>query len=433
MAREVLVAGRGLAAHSFAAEFAARNPDAKIHLIGHEPQQHGSWFVLKDRLPTEIQRAVEDGEIGSHRLKRIRFVIFDGDKVLSDITAPGEDDVLPNDALLMINDRDTKAFLRNKAVSSPSVQIHKEAIQNAQTSADGIDITTQDGNVFSGEIAVDASGPRSLLQRGHDPALLTDDPWVLWIHGYRVTGEFDPDTMLFPLKDTTTGRISWITPWSEEVADVLASDYCRLSEYENKRAEFEQTYMALADLSQNNNICVINERHELITGKIRVVPIKRPDHASQIFAVGEAAGQACPNMAEAAPTAINQAAKLADMLSLNPDLTPQEYYDSWRTGEHAEYPYAVELAFLVNRLRYEQAGKNRLLYEGLADQGSPGDQYRLMRERKLELRDLPLYLRIAIHQPRVLEIYARQAAAIAALKLAPRLFDDMLYGEEQNR
>lgn len=428
MSPEVIVAGKGLAAYNFSAEYAEKSPDATVHVLGQEYSSPRSWFALGSRMPSEAMNAIGRNEIKTHELTGTRFAFFEGGSVASDVSIDLKGE-LPSGSCLMIDDADLKRFYKEKLSAYSSVVLHEGGVVSARSNDGLIRVETSIGEQIEGQIAVDASGSFSELQRKHEPKLIDDDPMVVWIHGYRVEGEFDPNTMIFPLKDVSTGRLSWIAPWSDGVADVLASDYCRLSEYKQKTEELEETYSRFAQLSEDNNLCVIRDRGERITGKIRVVPIRRPGYEQRIFPVGDAAGQACPNMAEGITTALHQSRILADALHDNSSLTPQEYFNMWRKGETAEYPYNLQLSFLVNRLRHEQAGQNRAIYEAIVRHGSTEDKLRLLTNRSIGVSDISFIATAIRSNPQILALVARHFGTAALFKLIPGVFDQALYGE----
>jgi 2-polyprenyl-6-methoxyphenol hydroxylase-like FAD-dependent oxidoreductase len=258
---------------------------------------------------------------------------------------------------------------------------------------------------------------------------LTDDPQILWIHGFRVSGQFDENTMIVPLKDKSTGRVSWIAPWSKTEADVLASDYCRLSEYKDLLASgyLDDAYGKFSEMCTNLDLCKIQDRVQIIRGKIRVVPLKNSPNWPKLFAVGDAAGQACPNMAEGVTPAFANSTALAENLIQNPNYTSGEHYNNWRHGHDRVAPYELSAAFLIGRLLKDRAGGNAAIYEALANTNDPDRMLRILSERRLRVKDYPDLVKLGLNKPEVL-INALHNILLSQVVFKDPKYARMLYG-----
>lgn len=425
---EILIEGRGLAGHNLANRLADNGSD--VLLSGKEYKVPRSWFVLTDRLPTQTQEKIRSGEIPSNTLDACRFVIIDPktNEVKDDFTSKSHGQF--NDfACVVIDDRVTKAIFRDSALSHSSVSVNRSSVRRVSERGAGYEVLFENGEKESFEKVVDASGSSSKLLRSLEDSPLADNPIVYWIYGWRVRGKFDKNTMVFPLKDKSTGRMSWISPWSDEVADILAADYCRVSDWKKtlESGYFQETYERLREMCVELGVCQVTEELERIYGRTRLVPIKQGIGSNGVFAVGDAAGQSCPNMAEGIPPALLNSDFLAVQLNQDPSYTGQQYYHDWRHGRQKIEPYELSASFLATRFFRNKAGGNASLYRTIANDSDMVKMMRLLRERKPSVGDVPMLTRAFIHDPAILP---RIVSIMLKSKLVFRLpgYQSLLYG-----
>jgi flavin-dependent dehydrogenase len=426
--RDILIEGRGISGYNLAAKLS--DGGWNVLLSGREFKVPRSWFVLSDRLPEDTRELVKDGTIPSHPHRACRFIIVDshtGD-VKDDFT-PQTRGKLDDFACLMIDDTATKGVFRDRAFSS-GISVVPSSVKEVKANGQGYNVLFENGDKHKVNKVVDASGTASNVLRRLESGNLRDDALVYWIYGWRVKGNFDSDTMIFPLKDKSSGRMSWIAPWSDEVADVLAADYCRVSEFypSIKSGHFQEVYERFRELCTSLNICRIDQEMEKVYGRTRIVPISKAYGGDGIFAVGDAAGQACPNMAEGVPPAILNSNYLATQLNQDPNYRGRDYYGDWRHGRQKIEPYELSTAFLLARLPEHEAGKNAGFYRAIANTRDVNRMMRVTAERRIRLSDLPELLRLGFAEP---ELLSRTASLLIRSRLAFTLpgFRKTLYGE----
>lgn len=427
--RDILIEGRGLAGHNLATKLADNGWN--VLLSGQEYKTKRSWFVLKDRLPNETQEMITNGTIPSHNLDACRFVIVNSEtsEVIHDFSSKTSGK-LNDHACVMIDDKATKNIFRERATSQSNVTEVASKVKTVKENGNGYKVVLNNGDKHVVSSVVDASGSASNVVRRLENSPLKDDALVFWIYGYKVTGEFDPKTMIFPLKDRESGRMSWISPWSSEVADVLAADYCRVSEFSNliKNGTFQQTYDKFKYLSEGLGLCRIDAEQENIHGRIRVVPIKPNIERDGIYAVGDAAGQACPNMAEGVPPAIRNSNYLATRLNEDGEYSGSKHYKDWRHGPNKIEPFELSAVFLLDRLPLHQAGSNAKIYKSIANSHDVEKMLRITSDRKLNLSDIPELIRLGVVEP---ELLTRAASVMIRSRFAftsPK-YQEVLYGE----
>lgn len=430
--RDVLIEGRGLSGYNLAANLAENGWN--ILLTGKEYKNPRSWFVLLNRLPERTRNLIKDGIIVSHPLDACRFIIVDSktDKVTADFISNTHNQLNTFDCV-MIDDKTTKQVFKNTALSHNNISTTQSSVSSITEQGKNYQVTLESGEKHLVNKVVDASGSASKLLRRLTTNPLQDDALVYWIYGYRAKGTFDPNTMIFPLKDTTTGRMSWVTPWSTDTADILAADYCRVSEFSDrvKNGHFREIYERFKQLCLDLNICTIDEELEKIYGRTRIVPLSTHYGGDGVYAVGDAAGQACPNMAEGVPPAILNSDYLANKLNENPDYRGQDYYRDWRFGRQKIEPYELSTSFLLARYPVEQAGQNTKIYQTIADMNDVNMAMNIMSERQISLKNLPTIIRILLEQP---ELVPRAISTLVRSKFAyilPR-YRQILYGSNTN-
>lgn len=426
MSKEILIEGRGLAAHNLAHELGQNG--WKVLLTGRPFTTTRSWFVLGDRLPQEVREKVQNGEIKAHALQGCRFVIVNPEKGIAehDFTAD-TNNILDPFACMMIDYNGLKKYYLQRALNTSGVETVNSRVSRIERGKNDFVVDLEDGSRINVEKVVDASGTESRLLRRFIPEKLDDDTLVLWIYGYRTSGHFDPKVMVFPLKDNRTGRLSWIAPWSSTEADILASDYCRVKDYRLKKKSgyFEEIYENLRSMCNELGICRIEQNIEPVNGRIRVVPLNSaPPY--DMYAVGDAAGQACPNMAEGIFPALRNSTMLASKLNEDPDYSGRKYYYDWRYGDPAE-PYDLSASFLYKRFMTEGAAENAAVYEAIASCGDPTLMLRILTERKPRLGDIPELIKQGVINPNLFKIVISHLVRSRLIFTLPS-YKNILYG-----
>ena len=422
---DIAVVGAGVAGLRTASALAKNG--ASVHLLeASRARAAKTWFVLRSRLPPDVQAFLDTGDNESYHLTGTHFHYFhDGEPVLDyGIDLDGQ---LEDGAMVMIDQGKLESYLHNQ-IQQSGVTLSIDRVTGIEPTAQAhLQMTTRSGQLVSAETVIDASGPESAVSRLLIPEpAIADDPLLLWVYGARMRGEFDPRRMIFPL-DRQTGKLSWVTPWSDSEADFVASDYCRLSEFKQKLPHFRDMFDKLILLCQKNEICNPQEVLQPIVGKIRVAPIKKPNGPDNLFQIGDAAGQACPNMAEGVTVSLNQADYLATELQRNPDYTSQQYHHDWRYGKAQEYPYDLAATLLVRRYLKDRAGSNLHMYQAIL-RAPPEQQMRVLRERKMRIEDVPYILMEAGVSPQII----LECLSMSAMYVGQRVFtlyDSVLYGE----
>lgn len=427
MSQEILVAGGGVAGLRTATSLMQHGAE-HVTLVERQPQRaERTWFALKNRLPPDVITAVM-GNNSSYQLTGTQFIFFNANGKVSNKISIDLADALEPGANLMIDQAMLETYLLSQARKA-GVSIVHDSITTAAMSSQGFDVNLKEIGPIRANTVIDATGPHSVLQR--ELGVLNDDPLVLWVYGGRMRGDFNPTQMLFPLT-ASTGKLSWITPWSANEADVVASDYCRLSEFQHKIPQFKRMFEDFIILCQKNGICNTQEMLQHIVGKIRVVPIKKPQHKEQIYAVGEAAGQACPNMAEGLTAALRQGDKLGAHIIFHNSPSPQNYHDQWyRDKKTREYPYPLALATLLKRVMREEAGGNSEIYRAVVNHGTPEDKLRWLTERSVRPKDIPyMILEAGLHPSIILQVVELLHKMVMFNTTSH--YDNMLWGAGQD-
>jgi flavin-dependent dehydrogenase len=415
---EVLVCGKGIAGLEVARKLAQGGK--QVTLV--EPRRGRdakSWYVLRDKLPQEMRQKVKSTQLNN--LSSTEFVLFDGESIFDRY---GVDLSGQIEGSWMIEQKNLETYLEESATSFGVNFITDKAVEIHNKSNPVVGLKS--GDSVESDVVIDATGPQSHILRSSPDPLLSDDPFVMWIYGGRMTGEFNPKCMMFPLS-RTTGRLSWVTPWSDTEADVLTADYCRLSEFPRRIPEFRNRHDLMVKIAQKNNLFTIKEKEQGMVGKIRLSPIQRPKYSDPIYAVGEAAGQACPNMAEGVPPALVLSDLLANRLLVNKNYTPAQYYDEWRTGKPSRIPYNLSSVLLYERVTTEDAGGNKELYKCIMSLPAE-DQMRIMSERKIEIRDVVRSVLIRGLNPAL--VFRMTKLAVNYLNYKVGKYTSFLYGTQ---
>lgn len=175
-------------------------------------------------------------------------------------------------------------------------------------------------------------------------------------------------------------------------------------------------------------ICSIDSELKNIYGRVRIVPLDRNYGGNDVFAVGDAAGQACPNMVEGIPPAISNGNFLAEMLNRDPKYSGYKYYKDWRYGSHKAEPFEMSAAFVLERYPKYEAGSHAKIYKAIANSGNVSKMMRLISERRIRINDIPDLIQLGLKEP---EILANAAMLLIKTRFAFTLpsYNKILYGE----
>lgn len=426
---EILIEGKGIAGYNLATKLADNG--AGLLLSGAEYNKSRSWFVLSDRLPQDLQSRVRSGEIPSHSLDAFRYILIDpitGD-IKQDFTTRTHDRLV-NLACVMLDDNKTKALFKDLALSQSSISTTDSSVLTVSEKGHGYEVIFDSGEKETFEKVVDASGSRSKLLRSLKEDPLKDNAIVYWVYGRRVRGKFDPNTMIQAVNGISTGRVSWIAPWSSEVADILAADYCRVSDWKKRleSGEFQETYERFRQMCVDLGVCKIDEELETVYGRTRLVPVDKAYGGNGVFAVGDAAGQADPNFGEGVPPALLNTDFLAEQLNMNPEYTGSDYYRDWRHGRQKIEPYELSAAFLAARYPNFKSGHNAGLYRAIAEFGDLDEMMRIVRERKINISDVPDLTMAVLKDPSLAPKIIAPLIRSRVVFSLPR-YKKILYGE----
>ncbi len=237
--KELLVAGGGVSGLRVSASLAERGQG--VALVEPNPDRDlRSWFLIKNRLPLDVQQVINKGEISTKGLTGLHFYIFDHEGDLIDHYGASLDREAHCDNYLMVDQSEIEQYLKRDAIKS-GVRFVQDKVEEISSEGGCLKARLRDGQTIDTEAVIDATGPDSFISRHSltEGERLSDDAFALWVVGARMTGEFNPELMLYPLGMPVV-RVSWIAPWSEHEADVLASDYCRISEFSQRLSEFKK-------------------------------------------------------------------------------------------------------------------------------------------------------------------------------------------------
>ncbi|MBS3111035.1 hypothetical protein J4435_02965 [Candidatus Woesearchaeota archaeon] len=275
---------------------------------------------------------------------------------------------------------------------------------------DKVNVCFKDGKKVTASYLVDASGDLSPLSRNmsgrSSHQLITDDPLVLWISGVRVHGNFDPETMINPIgRDISLG---WVLPYSRNYADIIASNFYRLSKLKEIN---RQNYLdRMISYCSENNLLQISSIERRLGGVIRVEPIRDSDvmKTNRVYPLGASAGMGSPFQAEVIPAAIRWGLSFGDALSRGE--TPSQFYRSWRY-DNALFPYDFEMALLRRRINHHQKGdygSNAVLYQSSSRFLSDVGLRTLLTTRKIPRSELwktiPAFITMPSLIPNLLEL-----------------------------
>lgn len=239
-----------------------------------------------------------------------------------------------------------------------------EKVAEVVESKDKVELVLAGGEKINASYLIDTSGEaifsRGIKGKDHRP-LVGDNPVILWIFGYRVWGEFDKETLYGPI-GRDIGKASWILPYSENEADLIAAGYCHLSQ--RNKEEQRANYQRLKKYVIREGMCQVKKEEEQIYGFIRLKPIpsRSAQETNRVFILGAAAGMGSPLMAEVMPVCLEWGVPLAQMLENN--ITPLEFYRTWRFLK-PYFPYDREMAMLRLRTNNPLAGVNFPIYKAI--------------------------------------------------------------------
>lgn len=308
-------------------------------------------------------------------------------------------------------------YIRRK--SPINFEIILDTVTESEESPDKIKITLSNGRTFTSNTIVDATGNNSHLSRMHSTkdqkSLLSDDPFVLWVKGIRGYGSFQPDQLIDPV-----GRslgLSWVLPYSADYGDIVAADYCRISEL-NARLK-EQRLQNLIDFCRVRGLCEVKQEEYTFSSFIRCEPIPKIAVAGtkRLYAVGEAAGMGSPLMAEVVPAAFYWGNRLADFIAQGK--TPTEFYQQWRIKQPI-FPYDIEFAMLKRRLKREATGEygsNALIYQALMKHLPKAVQRDVLTHRSLPFKYWPYFLCEVLQNPGLIPNLTELSLELVKVKL----------------
>ncbi len=301
-------------------------------------------------------------------------------------------------------------------------QMRAKVVSSRETK-DHVDLQIREGDqmrTITSRYVVDATGSYSPFSRKHviegqRDTLLNDDPLVLWVRGFRVTGKFEQGLLIDPVGRET--GLAWVLPYSETEADIVSSDLCRLSELDPVRQR--EMVENLRRVCIERGICTIESIGEPIVGFIRAEPIPAAaaKRTQRVFAIGDAAGMGSPLMNEVIPAAIKWGTEVGDAIA--DGVTPRQFFRRWRRQEQM-FPYDTELAMVHRRLRHEargQYGSNAPIYQTIIDYLPHEGQQEILTTRRLSLQYWPHLLNAALHNLRFVPNLAEMGFDLAVVKV----------------
>ncbi len=254
-----------------------------------------------------------------------------------------------------------------------------------------VEITLTNGRKITAKYMIDASGSTSSVSRNHitqeGVTLLQDDPFVCWVHGIRARGEFIPSVLCDPIS-LKIGVGSWILPYSDTYGDIVAADYCRISEL--SQVDKEGTLQRLLAFCEAQHLCHVDKTESIISGIIRSQPMKAKDakKTNKVYPIGAAAGMGSPLMAEVIPPTLRWASELATAIAEGK--SPASFHRLWR-HKKPMFPYDIEIAMLLRRVAYRKqgiCGSNAPVYKAIL--GLPEEaQQHLLHNRTLPKKYWP--------------------------------------------
>lgn len=315
------------------------------------------------------------------------------------ISRPGFINSQPEQNYYAVEHPPLVAHLRQEVQKASSVTLLiGETASQVEEFDHEVALTLASGEKLRANYLVDASGEaffnRKIKGKNRE-FLIDDDPVVLWIFGHRAYGEFDKDNLLDPI-GRDIGRGSWILPYSENEADVIAADYCRLSQIDTERQA--SMYQKFREYVTARRMCCVKSEETLINGFIRLEPVSA-QHAlgtRRIFSLGAAAGMGSPLMGEVIPPCLEWGASLSEMLKRN--ATPWEFYRTWRFL-NPSFPYEKEMAMLKLRLRNPLAGTNFPVYKTVLRWLPEEAQREVLLRRKIPKQYRLLFFLAALTSP----------------------------------
>ncbi|MBP7842900.1 NAD(P)-binding protein [Candidatus Woesebacteria bacterium] len=244
-----------------------------------------------------------------------------------------------------------------------------------------------DGNLFQTGRVIDATGKQSSVLRNtfnseNLPVFNEGDPIVMWVFG-RCFESGWPDNLdktLFTPVTTNAGRVSWAAPYGDNRFDVVASDYCRLSDLTKPKhvQTMKQMFQNLLDICHSRGIHP-KDKGKTIFGAVRLMPMKK-NSSHNVMAVGEAAGYPSPFMAESITPALVHAPMTARMAV--DGTAPATHLQHWKQKKPI-FPYKAEAALLHRRLSNKTAGSNAPFYAQGTANLNEDEQRILLHDRKV--------------------------------------------------
>ena len=252
---------------------------------------------------------------------------------------------------------------------------------------DKIILQLSDNGLLQTRRIIDATGKKSTIVRNtynsdNQPVFNEGDPIVMWVFGKSFeTGWPDNlDKTIFTPVVTNSGRVSWAAPYGDGRFDVVASDYCHLSDLTkpSQIKTMKQMFGNLLSICHSNGIHP-EDSGKPIFGAVRLMPMKN-NNSHNVLAVGEAAGYPSPFMAESITPAILHAPVTAQMMTHG--ATPATHLQHWKHKDPT-FPYEVETALLHQRLVHQQAGNNAPFYAQATAGLNEGERRTLLHARKI--------------------------------------------------
>lgn len=357
----------GIVGSGIAGTVAAKSLSAegyRVALIGKDynhPPPNKSLFVNEDQL---------DPNLVSHLSQRGALFPTPHVQLIN------ADNQTYNWARKMYRDGTTSALLHPAIINyyqnqtNGKIEVVSGIVSRSYENADKVKLTLDDRRDITCSYLVDASGDYSSVTRQHyienKGKMLNDDPVGLWIRGYKVYGEFTPGTLIDPIGEKI--GLSWVLPYTADYGDIIAANFCRLSQLNPKTQK--ETLSNLINFCQEQQLCTVKQIEEPLIGFIRCEPIKKETAGvtKRVFPLGSSAGMGSPLMAEVVPAAIHWAEYLSKAISNH--LTPAQFYDIWRRKE-AMFPYDVEMAMLSRRMEKQKKGiygSNTPIYQTIINQ-----------------------------------------------------------------
>ncbi|GIK84309.1 MAG: hypothetical protein BroJett025_09310 [Patescibacteria group bacterium] len=257
---------------------------------------------------------------------------------------------------------------------------------------DQVVLRLTDGTLLKTGRIVDATGKDSVVLRNtHDSSeqqiFNEGDPIVMWVFGKCYSSGW-PDSLertIFTPVSTNAGRVSWAAPYGDGRFDIVASDYCRLSDLRKPShiKTMKKMFANLLDMCKKYDIYP-QDTGKAIFGAVRVIPMKS-NQSNNVFAVGEAAGYPSPFMAESITPALMHAQPTATMMTSNQ--SPEQHLNYWKKQKPL-FPYTLETALLQRRLTNTEAGRNAPFYAKATARLNEKEQRMLLHNRRLDAQTL---------------------------------------------